>query len=170
MNGSSASSGTGLPTASELRLARRSSSNSRRMIAYALESLAWDPSTSVHYELDSIVVELLCFDQRWNALVQDENSAPLIFALRDLFAKAFQRWGKMPKVVNGFAGFAVLPGSRLLLLPGIPWVAAPAQEFSTYDWKYGLEENVTEYMRVAWQKEGQRIANDLSSGNPSYLS
>ena len=130
------------------------------MIAYALESSAWDPSTSVHYELDSIVVELLCFDQRWNALVQDENSAPLIFALRDLFAKAFQRWGMMPKVVKGFAGFAVLPGSRLLLLPGIPWVAAPTQEFSTYDWKYGLEENVTEYMRVAWQKEGQRIAND----------
>jgi len=88
------------------------------------------------------------------------DSAPLIFALRDLFAKAFQRWGMMPKVVKGFAGFAVLPGSRLLLLPGIPWVAAPTQEFSTYDWKYGLEENVTEYMRVAWQKEGQRIAND----------
>ena len=66
----------------------------------------------------------------------------------------------MPKVVNGFAGFAGCAVADFLLFPGIPWVAAPAQEFSTYDWKYGLEENVTEYMRVAWQKEGQRIAND----------
>ena len=67
------------------------------MIAYALESLAWDPSTSVHYELDSIVVELLCFDQRWNALVQDENSAPLIFALGICLPKRSSGGARCPK-------------------------------------------------------------------------
>jgi hypothetical protein len=136
------------------------------MISYALESPAWDPSKSIHYELDGIVVELLCFDQRWNALVQDETVAPIISALKDILAKAFQRWGAMPKVVNGFAGFAVLPGAQHLLLPGIHWISKSTSEFDTYDWKYGLEENVTEYLRIAWQREGQRIASDPELRRP----
>jgi hypothetical protein len=39
------------------------------MITYALEHPAWDPASTVSYELDGIVVELLCFDMRWNAIV-----------------------------------------------------------------------------------------------------
>lgn len=136
------------------------------MISFALESEAWDPSNSVYYELDSIVVELLCFDQRWNALVRDETVAPIVSALKDIVGKAFQRWGMMPKVVNGFAGFAVLPGSQNLLLPGIHWISEATSAFDTYDWKYGLEENVTEYLRVAWQREGQRIASDPELRRP----
>jgi hypothetical protein len=41
----------------------------RAMIAYALEHPAWDPSGTVSYELDGLVVELMCFDIRWKAVV-----------------------------------------------------------------------------------------------------
>ena len=42
----------------------------RAMITYALGHPAWDPSGTVSYELDGLVVELMCFDMRWNAVVR----------------------------------------------------------------------------------------------------
>ena len=56
--------------------------------------------------------------------------------------------------------FAVLPGAQRLLLPGIRWISTAANSFDTYDWKYGLEENVTEFLRLAWQWENRRISSD----------
>ncbi len=72
----------------------------------------------------------------------------------------------MPKVINGFAAFAILPGARSLLLPGLQWIADATASFQSYDWKYGLEENVTEYLRIVWQREGQRIATDTDLRRP----
>jgi hypothetical protein len=136
------------------------------MIRYALGSQAWDSAGAVRYELEDIVVELLCFDQRWNAVVLDDANAPIVAALKDLFEAALHRWGAMPKVINGFAAFAILPGARSLLLPGLQWIADATASFQSYDWKYGLEENVTEYLRIVWQREGRRIATDSDLRRP----
>lgn len=132
----------------------------RAMISYALSSASWDPSVSVRHELDGMVIELLCFDPSWNKIVQSDANAVAVGALEDLYEMAFQRWGAMPKVVSGFAAFAVLPGAQGLLLPGIRWVSAAANSFDSYDWKYGLEENVIDFLGLAWQREHRRISSD----------
>ena len=138
----------------------------KTMISYALESPLWDPKNTARHELDGLVVELLCFDPSWNGLIQDEANADAIGALEDIFAKAFEHWVKMPKVINGFSAFAILPGAKNLLLPGIRWISTAANSFDTYDWKYGLEENVTEFLRVAWQRESRRISSDPAIREP----
>ena len=138
----------------------------RAMISYALQSPAWDPTLTVGHELDGIVVELLCFDPRWNSLVQNETNAAAVGALEDMFERAFQRWGAMPKITNGFSMFAIQAGAKKLLLPGIRWISTAANSFDTYDWKYGLEENVTEFMRLSWQRESPRISNDPTVREP----
>jgi hypothetical protein len=130
------------------------------MITFALESPTWDPHAAGRHELESIVVELLCFDARWNAIVQDEANATMVGALEDSFARAFQRWGSMRKVTTGLAHFAVQPGSRHFLLPSLNWISTAAKSFDKYDWKYGMEDNVTEFLRTCWQRDAQRISTD----------
>jgi len=130
------------------------------MISYALESPAWDPKTTSSYELEGIVVELLCFDARWNALVRDDTNVAAIGAMEEIFNRAFQRWGSIPKVTSGFAAFAVQPGAKRLMLPILNWISVAAKTFDNYDWKYGLEENVIELLRVCWQQEATRISSD----------
>lgn len=130
------------------------------MISYALVSPMWDPNAVIGYELEGAVFELLCFDIRWNALVRDNANAGAVGAMEEAFSRAFQRWGCAPKVTNGFAVFAVQPGAKRLLLPILTWISAAAKTFDSYDWKYGLEENVIELLRVCWQREAQRISDD----------
>ena len=134
----------------------------RAMITHTLEHPAWNPASVVSYGLEGIVVELLCFDMRWNAIVQTEDNAQLISTLEDIFERALQRWGRMPKVISGLVMFAIQPGATQLLLPALRWTSAAVRSFDTYDWKYGLEENVIEFLHTCWQREGARIARDES--------
>lgn len=134
----------------------------RAMVAYALEHPAWDSAGAVSYELDGIVFELLCFDVRWNAIVQTEDNAGVIGTLEDVFESALQRWGGMPKVICGLVRFAIQPGAIRLLLPALRLTSAAVRSFDTYDWKYGLEENVIEFLHTCWQREGERITRDGS--------
>ena len=134
----------------------------RAMIGHALEHPAWDPAAAVSHELDRIVVELLCFDARWNAGCPTDDNAETVGAVKDMFERAVQRWGALPKVINGLVMFAIQPGATLLLFPALRWTSEAVKAFSTYDWKYGLEENAIEFLHTCWQREGDRIARDES--------
>jgi len=114
----------------------------RAMISYALEHAAWDPAHTISFELDDMVVELLCFDTRWNGIVQTVDNEQVVGRLEDVFARAIERWGGMPKVISGLVVFASQSGASRLLLPALRWSATAVKSFDSYDWKYGLEDNV----------------------------
>jgi hypothetical protein len=132
----------------------------RAMITHALEHAAWDPASTISFELDDMVLELLCFDVRWNAIVRSDDNAQVIGTLEDVFERALERWGGMPKVISGLVMFAIQPGAKELLVPALWWTSAAVRRFDSYDWKYGVEENVIEFLHACWQREGARIAQD----------
>jgi hypothetical protein len=132
------------------------------MIDYALVSPAWDPSVNRSYDLDGMVFELLGFDSRVNKLGQNPACGPAVAAMESVFARAAQRWFDMPKVVTGFLNFVIQPAAADLLLPGIRWLAAAVPSFDSYDWKYGLEENLIAFLHACWKREHRRIAGDPS--------
>ena len=55
--------------------------------------------------------------------------------------------------------FALQPGASRLLLPGLRWISLAVKTFDTYDWKYGLEENLIEFLDTCWQSENDRIVS-----------
>jgi hypothetical protein len=130
------------------------------MIQYALQSPLWDPSKVNLHDLDSMVVELLGFDGRWNATLAREEFAVAVGSMRDLFGAAARRWFCMPAVVNGFVAFGAHPAAAQLLLPGVRWLAPTVQSFDTYDWKYGFEDNLVEFLDECWRRESRRISSD----------
>jgi hypothetical protein len=134
----------------------------RAMIVHALRHPAWDPSGTVSFELDAIVFELLCFDIRWNAIVRTEDNAQAVGSLEDIFERALDRWGGMPKIISGLVMFAIQPGAKHLLVPALRWTSAAVKSFDTYDWKYGLEENVIDFLHTCWQRESGIISRDES--------
>ena len=143
----------------------------RAMISYALERAAWDPAHAISFELDDMVVELLCFDTRWNAIVQTVDNEQVVGRLEDVFARAIERWGGMPKVISGLVVFASQPGASRLLLPALRWSATAVKSFDSYDWKYGLEDNIIEFLHTCWQRESAHIKRDetLRTGFLSVL-
>lgn len=132
------------------------------MIEHALTSPAWDPSVNRTYDLDGMVFQLLGFDSRMNKLGQNLTFGPAVAEMEGVLARAAQRWFGMPKVVTGFLNFATQPAVAGLLLPGIRWLAAAVPSFDSYDWKYGLEENLIAFLDVCWDREHHRIASDAS--------
>jgi hypothetical protein len=82
--------------------------------------------------------------------------------MESVFARAAQRWFRMPKVVAGFLHFAVQPATTGLVLPSIDWLAAVVPSFDSYDYRYGLEENLVAFLHASWERERLRIANDPS--------
>jgi hypothetical protein len=131
------------------------------MIEHALTSPSWDPSVNRTYDLDGMVFQLLGFDTSMNKLGQDPAFAPAVTAMEGVFARAAQRWFGMPKVVTGFLNLVTQPAVSGLTLPGIQWLAAAVPSFDSYDWKYGLEQNLIAFLHTCWEREHQRIASDL---------
>jgi hypothetical protein len=68
----------------------------------------------------------------------------------------------MLKIINGFVVFAVQPGASRLLLPSLRWVSSNLKAFDSYDWRYGLEESVIEFLRVCWQRHSEQIVRNSS--------
>ena len=132
----------------------------RSMIARALEHSAWDPAGVISHELDGIVFELLGFDMRWNAIVRTDDNAQVVGSLEDIFERALRRWAGRPKIISGLVTFAVQPGAKQLLMPTLRWASTTARGFDAYDWKYGLEENMIEFLHSCWQQAGASIAGD----------
>jgi hypothetical protein len=137
------------------------------MIEHALGSAAWDPSVNRTYDLDGMVFQLLGFDSRMNKLGQNPAFGPAVAGMEGVFARAAQRWFGMPKVVTGFLNFASQPAVGGLMLPGIRWLAAAVPSFDSYDWKYGLEENLIAFLHTCWERQHRRIASDASLASRS---
>jgi hypothetical protein len=64
--------------------------------------------------------------------------------------------------VTGFLNFVIKPAAAALLLPGIRWVAAALPSFDSYDWKYGLEEDLIAFLHACWDREHYGISSDPS--------
>jgi hypothetical protein len=132
------------------------------MIQYALESPRWDPSTNRSYDLDGMVFQMLGCDSRMNKLGLNPAFTSAVATMESVFAAAALRWFGMPKVVTGFLYFVVQPAMAALLLPSIKWLAATVPSFDSYDWRYGLEENLIAFLHVCWDREPRRISGDPS--------
>jgi hypothetical protein len=139
------------------------------MIEYALASPGWDPNVSRTYGLDGMLFELLGFNSTMNTLGRDPDFAPAVTEMEDRFARASERWFRMPKVVAGFLNFAVQPAMTGLVLPSIKWLAAAIPSFDSYDYRYGLEDNLIAFLHASWEREQRKIAND-SSLQAAFLS
>jgi hypothetical protein len=70
----------------------------REMILDTLEHPAWSPSNAIAHELDGIVLELLCFDTRWNAIVRTEDNVQIVGGMEGIFERALQRWDNRPRL------------------------------------------------------------------------
>jgi hypothetical protein len=127
------------------------------MLTRALNSPAWDPSTA-RRDLDDMVFELLGFDSRMHGLAQNTDFIELLGEMEPLFARAAQKWFAMPKVMTGFLRFAVEPAAANLVLPGIMWLAAAVPSLDSYDWRYGLEDNLITFLRTCWERHGEEIS------------
>jgi hypothetical protein len=130
------------------------------MIQYALESPAWDPAINRSYDLDSAVFEMLGFNSRMNKLGQKPEFAAALVNMESIFAKAAERWFRMPRVAAGFLYFVTQPAAAGLLVPAIRWLAVTVPSFGSYDWKYGLEDNLIVFLRTSWERQNQTISND----------
>ena len=53
--------------------------------------------------------------------------------------------------------FAIQAGAKQLLIPALRWMSAAVRTFDTYDWKYGLEENVIEFLHTCWQRKAPAL-------------
>ena len=78
-----------------------------------------------------------------------EDNAQIVGSLEDILERALERWGRMPKVISGLVMFAVQPGTKQLLLPALRWTSSAVKSFDTYDWKYGLEEMLSNFSTPA---------------------
>lgn len=132
----------------------------RSMIEHVLDHLRWDPATMISHDVDGIVFELLCFDFRWHAIVRTEENEQVVGTLEDVFERALRRWSGRPKIISGLVTFAIQPGASQLMMPTLRWASAAVRSFDAYDWKYGLEENMIEFLHTCWQRAGASIARD----------
>jgi len=114
----------------------------------------------ISHDVDGIVFELLCFDFRWHAIVRTEENEQVVGTLEDVFERALRRWSGRPKIISGLVTFAIQPGASQLMMPTLRWASAAVRSFDAYDWKYGLEENMIEFLHTCWQRAGASIARD----------
>jgi hypothetical protein len=75
----------------------------------------------------------------------------------DLYERAATKWFSRPKVLSGFAHFAQQTAVSGLAIKAIPWIAAAVRDYGGYDWRYGTEENVIEFLSTCWQRDAKRI-------------
>jgi hypothetical protein len=132
------------------------------MIRHALASPSWDPSVNRSYNLSGMVFELLGFNASMNRLGHNPEFLAPLAAMENVFAPAAAKWFRSPKIVAGFLYFAVQPAAISLLLPAIKWLAGPVPTFDSYDWKYGLEDNLIAFLHTCWERESRRISSDPS--------
>jgi len=132
------------------------------MIDYALVQKALNPSVALSFDVDAVVMQLLAFDQRWNALFLAEENAPAIATLHDTYERAMSFWGKSPRIIRGYTTLAILPGAKSLLLPGIGWILPAVRKFSSYDWKDDVEGGVVDFLEACWTRQRETIASDAS--------
>jgi hypothetical protein len=134
----------------------------RAMIEFALNSPKWDRKANWHYQLDSMIFELLGFDGRWSVWKSIEGVATHIDAMADLYERAAVKWFDMPKVLGGFVSFAASLPASSLALKSIPWVAAAIKDYDSYKWRHGPEEAAIDFLDTCWQRNAAKITGDVA--------
>ncbi|HEY4034184.1 MAG TPA: ATP-binding protein [Ktedonobacteraceae bacterium] len=132
-----------------------------KMIRYALSHPLWDMEQNRTHYLNEIVCELLGLNVGFSIIGNNENFTGYIGKMADVYAMAAKKWFVMPRVVLSFAKFVVQPAIRHLLLPAIYWLADATRSFQEYHWReHGLKGSLTEFLRVCWENQEQKISSD----------
>lgn len=135
----------------------------RGMIEFALASRQWDHKQNWHYATDLVIFELLGFNSTWSSWSNAEGVASYIQGMTDLYEQAAAKWFSLPKVLSGFVGFAQRMAASDLAIKAIPWIAAAVRDYHNYDWRYGTEENLIEFLGTCWQQDANKITQDMAS-------
>jgi len=77
--------------------------------------------------------------------------------MTDLYERAPAKW--LPKVLSGFVRFARRTATSELAIKAIPWIAAAVRDYHDYDWRYGTEENLIEFL-TCWQRDAKKITQE----------
>jgi hypothetical protein len=130
------------------------------MIEHALSCATWQPGAQRGFDLDVMVFELLGFNSSMHTLAKNTALTSAITAMEGIFARAAKKWFEMPRVTAGFLYFVVEPAATGLMLPAIRWLAAVVPSYDSYDWKYGLEDNLIAFLHTCWDRHHQTISTD----------
>ena len=134
----------------------------RAMIEFALASPQWDHKQNWHYAIDTVIFELLGFNSTWSSWSNAEGVASHIQGMTDLYEQAAAKWFSLPKVLSGFVGFAQRMAASDLAIKAIPWIAAAVRDYHNYDWRYGTEENLIEFLSTCWERDANKITQDMA--------
>jgi hypothetical protein len=129
----------------------------RSMILYAASHSRWSIDAYGGYRIDGMVIELLGLDGRWTIFGSDPEFAPILGTMIDVFSRAADLWFRMPRVVKNFLQLVVRPAAAALLRPAILWLAKAIAQYSTYDWRDGIEDGLVEFLEACWKRERVRI-------------
>lgn len=134
----------------------------RAMIEFALARPQWDQSENWHHGIDEVVYELLGFKHPWSSWNDTDGISAYIDGMIDLYERAAAKWFSLPKVLGGFAHFAQCTAASNLAIKALPWIATAARNYSDYDWRYGAEGNLIEFLGTCWNRNAHRITADAS--------
>ncbi|MFG7103567.1 ATP-binding protein [Burkholderia pseudomallei] len=140
----------------------------RAMIEFALASPQWDPKTNYHHDIDDVVYELLGFKHSWSNWSETDGIGPFIDGMIDVYARAAARWFSLPKILGGFSHFASCAAASKLAVKAIPWIAAAVQDYTDYNWRYGAEESLIEFLSTCWSRHAEKIVPDTALRNAFF--
>lgn len=127
------------------------------MIEFVLADPRWDHEQNGHHEIGAAVHELLGFNPAWSNWIRAGGVAPYIDGMTELYERAAARWFSLPRVLSGFVRFVQRPAAFGLAIPAIPWVAASVRGYGEYDWRYGIEDRLIEFLGMCWQRAAKDI-------------
>jgi hypothetical protein len=134
------------------------------MIEHALQSPAWDPATNRSCDLDDAVFWLLGFGTTINKIGEMPEFSAALAGMESLFARAAERWFKIPKLASGFLHWVTQHAAAGLLVPAIRWLAPIVPNFDSYAWRSGLQENLIAFLWCCWERKREQISADPGLG------
>jgi hypothetical protein len=82
--------------------------------------------------------------------------------MSDLYERAAAKWFSLPRVLSGFVHFAQHAAASGIATNSIPWIAAAVKAYGDYDWRYGTEEDLIEFLGTYWQRDAKQITADTA--------
>jgi hypothetical protein len=56
-----------------------------------------------------------------------------------------------------FAEHAAVSG---IAITSIPWLVAAVRDYNDYDWRYGTEENLIDFLGICWRRDAKHMMKD----------
>lgn len=121
----------------------------RAMVEFLFDSPLWT-GTSNRY--GHKVWKCLFFYDGWNRSVRDEDHAPLVAALHDLFARHASTLGHDAYGQSDFAAFVISDAGKQLLVDVFEWLEPNWQNAGSYFWKtVATQGHFKNMLQLAWQ-------------------